>query len=217
MTTTIFLADDHPIVRDGLRLVLETELDLKVVGEAGNGRQAVQQVCQRCPDVVIIDITMPELNGIEATRQIRECSPATQVIVLSIHATTQHVSQAFEAGAAGYMLKGTVSTEVIDAVRTVQAGQRYFGPQVLNLVSEDHIFPDKSQEVEDPLIGLSPREREVLQLVVEGHSSAEIAETLSLSPKTVETYRYRVMRKLNLSDIPSLVKFAIQSGLTPLE
>jgi DNA-binding NarL/FixJ family response regulator len=122
-----------------------------------------------------------------------------------------------EAGAAGYMLKGAVSTEVIDAVRMVRAGRRYLSPGVTGLVSKDHLVPDLSQPIEDPLTSLSSREREVLQLVVEGHTSADIARRLSLSPKTVETYRYRIMRKLNIDDLASLVKFAIQSGLTPLE
>jgi RNA polymerase sigma factor (sigma-70 family) len=218
MSITIFLADDHTVVRDGLRLILETQSDLIVVGQAANGREAVQQVLKQHPDVVIMDITMPDLNGIEATQQIHEYCPESHVIILSMHASSKHVFRALQAGAEGYLLKGSASSEVIQAVRTVHSGRRYLSQKISELLNEEVLRSlTATNEVEDPLARLSPREREVLQLVVEGRSSAEIAEMLHLSPKTVDTYRYRVMQKLNLSDLPSLVKFAIQHGLTPLE
>ncbi len=217
MKINILLADDHPLVRDGLRLVLETHSDLAIIAEVDNGRAAVREAKTHCPDVVIMDITMPELNGIEATRQIREGCPNSRVIVLSIHASTKHILWALQAGAAGYLLKGSASSEVVKAIRTVYSGGRYLSPKISEQVGEDELRRLESAEVDNPIVLLSPREREVLQMVVEGKSSPEIAETLHLSPKTVETYRYRLMQKLNINDVPGLVKFAIQNGLTPLD
>lgn len=217
MKINILVADDHPLVRDGLRLVLNTHSDLEIIAEVEDGRTAVREARAYCPDVVIIDITMPELNGIEATRQIREGCPHSRIIVLSIHASTKHVLWALEAGASGYVLKGTASSEVVDAVRTVYSGGRYLSPKISDQVGEDELRHLENRETDNPVALLSAREREVLQLVVEGKSSPEIAETLHLSPKTVETYRYRLMQKLNINDVPTLVKFAIQNGLTPLD
>jgi DNA-binding NarL/FixJ family response regulator len=213
MPITIFLADDHPIVLDGLRLILNQQTDMTIVGEAENGRDAVRRVSHLQPDIVIIDITMPELNGVEATRQIRRQCPATRVIVLSIHATSQHVTQALAAGASGYLLKGGLSSEVITAIRAVHAGQTYLSQKVANLVTANETPGESGGRLDQ----LSPREREVLQMVVEGRTSAEIAETLFLSPKTIETYRYRIMQKLKVHSVPDLVKLALQIGLTPLE
>jgi len=214
MSTTLFLVDDHAVVRDGLRLLLETEPDFKVIGEAGSGRKAVHQIVQAGPDIAIVDITMPELNGIEATRHIREQSPATEVIILSMHSSADHISRALQAGARGYILKSSVGSELVAAVRAVRAGHRYLSQKVSNQVVDDYVSRVAS---ESPLSRLSPREREILQLLVEGKSTAQIAETLFLSPKTVHTYRSRLMQKLNIGDLPGLVKFAIQHGLTPLE
>jgi len=217
MTITIFLADDHAVVRDGLRFLLEAQQDIDVVGDADNGRDAVHQVTQLQPDVVILDIAMPELNGIEAARQIREACPSTQIIILSMHSTSEHVFRALQAGARGYLLKESAGIEVVNAVHAVRAGQRYLSQKISDQVIDDYVSRREVFEVESPLARLSPREREILQLVVEGKSSADIAETLFLSPKTVETYRSRLMQKLDIGDLPSLVKFAIQHGLTPLE
>lgn len=219
MSIAIFLADDHTIVRDGLRMLLEAQPDLQVVGEATNGRDAVRQVSQLRPDVAILDITMPELNGLEAARQIREDCEDTQVIILSMHGSTAHVFEALRAGARGYLLKASAGASVVDAVRAVHAGRRYLSPEIMDQVIEQSLNQQGAQhdEAPDPLARLSPREREVLQLVVEGRSSAEIAEVLHLSPKTVETYRGNLMKKLELQNIPELVKFAIRHGLTPLE
>jgi DNA-binding NarL/FixJ family response regulator len=217
MTITIFLADDHAVVRDGLRALLEGQLDLEVIGEAANGREAVHEVAQHCPEVVLMDIAMPELNGIEATRQIRQVCPATQVIILSMHATSEHIFRALQAGARGYLLKEAAGSEVINAVRSVHAGQRYLSQKVSNTVVNNYIRQHEASAEQDPLARLTPREREVLQLVVEGKSSTEIADILSLASGTVNVYRSRLMRKLGLSDLPSLIKFAIRHGLISLD
>ena len=217
MPIKVFLADDHAVVREGLRLLLESHSDITVVGEAGDGRDVVKQVRQLCPDVVVMDIAMPEMNGIEATELIRKTCPSTQVVILSMHATSEYIFRALKAGALGYLLKESAGQEVINAVRSVHTKRRYLCKQIAESVIDDHIFQQHANNTKSPLERLSHREREVLQLVVEGKTSAEIGEILSLSPKTVETYRSRLMRKLNVDDIPGLVKFAIQHGITPLK
>jgi len=215
MPIHVFLADDHAVVRDGLRFLLEAQGDIKVIGDAANGRDAVRQVQQLRPEVVLMDIAMPELNGIEATRQIREACPTTQVVILSMHATSEHIFRALQAGARGYLLKESAGQEVVDAVRAVYAGRRYLSQRIAETVIDDYLRQYPTAEGASPLERLTPREREILQLVAEGKSSAEIAVLLYLSPKTAETYRSRLMRKLGVRDLPSLVKFAIQHGLTP--
>lgn len=217
MTITVFVADDHAIVRDGLRSLLAAQPDIEVVGDASNGREAVRKVSKSAPDVVIMDIAMPELNGIEAARQIHEEHPDTQIIFLSMHSTTEHIFRALQAGARGYLLKESAGVQVVDAVRSVYADRLYLSPSISEKVIEGYINHHEAAEEKSPLDSLSPREREILQLVVEGKSSVEIAEILVLSPKTVETYRSRMMQKLGINDLPSLVRFAIQHGLTPLE
>jgi len=217
MSITVFLADDHAVVRDGLRFLLEAQQDIEVVGDAANGRDAVRQVAQLNPAVVILDIAMPELNGIEAAGQIRETCPSTQVIILSMYSTAEHVFRALQAGARGYLLKESAGIEVVNAVRAVHLGRRYLSQKISDQVIDDYVRQRGDAETESPLARLSPREREILQLVVEGQSSVEIAEVLFLSPKTVETYRSRLMQKLGINNLPGLVKFAIQHGLTPLE
>jgi len=219
---TIFLADDHAVVRDGLRALLEAQPDLKVIGEAANGREAVRQITQlyqnqRPPEVVILDISMPELNGIEAAQQIGAICPSVRIIILSMYGSSEHIFRALQAGARGYLLKESAGAEVVNAIRIVYAGQRYLSQEISDKLIDNYISQRETTETKSPLARLSPREREILQLVVEGKSSAEIAEILSLSPKTVDTYRSRLMRKLGLSDLPGLVKFAIQHGLTSLE
>ena len=217
MSITVFLADDHAVVRDGLRILLEAQPDIRVVGDAANGRETVRQVVRLRPDVAVIDIAMPELNGIEASRKIGEACASTQIIILSMHSTTEHIFRALEAGARGYLLKESAGIEVEKAVRAVHAGYRYLSQRISDKLVDDYVRQRHDAEAKSPLARLSPREREVLQLVVEGRSSAEIASALGLSIKTVETYRTRLMHKLGISDLPSLVKFAIQHGLTPLE
>jgi DNA-binding NarL/FixJ family response regulator len=211
---TILLADDHIIVRDGLTALLEAQGDMKVIAVAGNGREAVQIAQQTQPNLAIIDIAMPEMNGIEATRQIRTVSPSTHVVILSIYSTIEHVYQSFQAGAIGFLLKESAGTEVVQAIRTVATGQHYLSKKLAEKLPSDY-FSQRHEK--SPLESLSEREREVLQLTVEGNSATQTAKILSVSPKTVETYRCRLMQKLNVNDLPALVKFAIQHGLTPLE
>ena len=187
MPAKVFLADDHAVVRDGLRVLLEARGDAVVVGQAEDGRTTVERVARLQPDVVIMDIAMPELNGIEATRQLRERCPAVKVIILSMHGTRQHVIEALQAGAQAYLLKRAAGQEVIAAVRAVQAGRRYLSEGITDLVVNDYLRMSQSRRPGDPLATLSSREREILQLVAEGKSSAEIATTLFLSPKTVHT------------------------------
>jgi DNA-binding NarL/FixJ family response regulator len=217
VSITVFLADDHAVVRDGLRVLLEAQSDITVIGDAADGREAVSRVARLRPDVVVIDVAMPELNGIEAAREIGEVCPSTQIIILSMHSTTEHIFRALQAGACGYLLKESAGIEVVNAVRAVHAGHRYLSQKISDKLVDDYVRQRQAAEAKSPLGRLSPREREVLQLVVEGKTSAEIADVLSLSVKTVETYRSRLMHKLGISDLPALVKFAIQHGLTPLE
>ena len=217
MNITVFLADDHAVVRNGLRVLLDSQPDIRVVGGAADGRDAVRQVAELRPDVAVIDIVMPDLSGIEATRRILEVCPSTQVVILSMHSSEEYVSRALQAGARGYLLKESAGDEVINAIRAVYAGHRYLSEDVSDKLIDEYLRLYEASEAKDPLARLSPRELEVLKLVVEGKTSPEIASVLSLSPKTVETYRGRLMRKLGISDISSLVKFAIRHGLTSPE
>jgi len=215
VTIRVFLADDHAVVRDGVRFLLEAQPDIRVVGDAGDGRTAVRLVAQLLPDVVLMDISMPELNGIEATGQIRAACPQTQVVILSMHSTSEHIYRALQAGALGYLLKESAGAEVATAVRAVHAGRRYLSPRIIETMPEVLASLAAEPRAKSPLESLSPREREILQLVVEGQSSAAIAAELALSPKTIDTYRSRLMLKLGIGDLPALVKFAIEHRLTP--
>jgi DNA-binding NarL/FixJ family response regulator len=217
MSITVFLADDHRMVREGFRLLLETQSDIKVIGEAGNGREAVRQAIKLTPDVILMDIAMPELNGIEATKQIIEAHSSAKIIVLSMYSTTQHIFRALKAGAKGYILKESAGDDVIKAVRMVHGGKTFLCDEITGVVVGDYIEKREAGTTEDPLSRLSTREREVLQLLVEGKSNTKIAELLFLSQKTVETYRSHLMQKLGISDLPGLVKFAIQHGITSVE
>jgi DNA-binding NarL/FixJ family response regulator len=216
MPIKVFLADDHAVVRDGLRFILGTQADMEVVGEAATGRQAVEQVIQTKPDVVVMDIAMPELNGIEATREILRSCPSTHVVILSMHSTREHISRAFQAGALGYILKESADEEVVIASRAVHAGRRYLCQSLTETVVDEFVLRKDTDAIKSPLDRLSSREVEILQLVVEGKTSANIASILFISPKTVETYRSRLMEKLGVSNLPELVKFAIEHGLTTL-
>jgi DNA-binding NarL/FixJ family response regulator len=217
MSIKVFIADDHAMMREGLRLIIEAERDISVIGEAADGRQAVRLIQRLAPDVVIMDIAMPILNGIEATEQILNSKTFTQIIILSMHATKEHIFRALEAGAKGYLLKESAGKELVKAIRAVYAGNRFLSDRISQAVIEDYIHQRIADSEESPIKRLSPREREVLQLVVEGKTSAEIASNLFLSPKTVETYRSRLMHKLGIKDLPGLVKFAIQHGMTSVE
>ena len=207
----VLLADDHALMRDGLKALLTASAGIQVVAEVGNGRDAVRRAAELRPDVAILDISMPELNGIEAARMLRTGCPGTRVVILSMHSSSEHVFRAFEAGAAGYLLKDSAGSEVQAAVRAVHAGRRYLSGAIAALEAS----LQRAAGQAGPLDSLSARERQVLQLVVEGHSSAEIARRVHLSPKSVDTYRSRLMKKLGVGDVPALVKFAIQHGITP--
>jgi DNA-binding NarL/FixJ family response regulator len=211
--TTVFVADDHAVLRDGLATLLAAQPDMEVVGTAANGREAIAEVVRLAPRVAIVDISMPELDGIEAARQILTANPNIHVMILSMHAGAQHVFHALEAGVRGYLLKESASREVIEAVRIVQAGRRYLSPRVAEIVAQG--VTDRSGV--SPLSSLSQREREILKLVADGHSSAKIGALLHLSPKTVDTYRSRMMQKLHVTDLAGVIKLAIQHGLTSLE
>ncbi len=210
---TVILADDHPVVRDGLCFLLNAQSDIKVIGTADNGHEAVQLATKLNPNVAVMDIAMPLLNGIEATQQITSTCPHTRVMILSIHFTSVHIQRALQAGAMGYLLKESAGEEVVEAIRTVHEGRRYLSRKIAETVVEDYV----RQGGGDVLEGLSPRERQVLQLIAEGKTSAEAAQILFLSVKTVETYRSRFMQKLGLKDMTALVKFAIQHGIISLE
>ena len=214
MTISVFLADDHRVLRDGLRVLLESQNDIKVVGEAENGNMAIEGITSTKPNIALMDITMPELNGIEAAQIIHGTLPEIGIVILSIHSDLEHIFRALQAGAQGYLLKESAGSEVISAVRAVYLGRRYLSPSIREAVMNAHL---ENRQVQSPLELLSMREREVLQLTVEGHSSAAIAEKLGLSPKTVETYRSRLMGKLGVRDLPELVRFAIKHGITPID
>jgi len=217
MQINVFLADDHPVVRNGLMLILQAEPDIKVVGQAADGHEAVKRVGKAAPDVVIMDIAMPGLNGIEATKKIRTACPAVRVLILSMHATAEHIYQALQAGAQGYLLKESAGEEVIKAVRALCKGKRYLSEKISETVVNDYLQQRTLEKKKSPLASLSEREREILQLAAEGKTSAEIGHILFISPKTVETYRSRLMQKLGISDHAALIKFAIQYGVTTVE
>lgn len=211
MTIRVLLADDHAIMRDGLKALLSARPGISVVAEVGNGRDAVRRAQELKPDVVIMDVSMPDLNGIEAARLLRDRCPATRIVMLSMHSSSEHVFRAFEAGATAYLLKESASVEMEAAVRAAHAGRRYLSRALAALDPTARSQATRAS----PLDSLSARERQVLQLVVEGHSSNEIAKLVHLSPKTIETYRSRLMKKLGVKDVTGLVKFAIEHRLTP--
>ncbi|MBT0665672.1 response regulator transcription factor [Geobacter pelophilus] len=213
MAIRILIADDHAIVRDGLKMILETDMDMAVVGNAADGNAAISQAEALQPDVILMDISMPALNGIEACRTITQKLPGTRVIMLSMHNTHEHVFRSIRAGAKGYLLKESLGSEVITAIQTVMNGKSFLGAGI-ELPSRVSIR-DILTIPKGPLDSLSDRERQILQHVVEGRTSAEIATILDLSAKSVETYRSRLMKKLNITNIPTLVKFALQQGITP--
>jgi DNA-binding NarL/FixJ family response regulator len=214
MTITVLIADDHGVVAEGLSHLVGSQPDMRVVGLAENGRDAVRAAVEARPDIVLMDHGMPIMNGTEAARLIRERCANTRVIMLSMYSDAVHVYRALQAGATGYIIKRSVAKELVEAILAVHRGGRYLSKQLADVVI-DHVVHRTAPD--DPLERLSSRERQVLQLLAEGHSVAEIAATLSLSPKTVETYRARMMEKLGIYELAGLVRFAIQQGVTSLE
>jgi DNA-binding NarL/FixJ family response regulator len=217
MRITVFLVDDHNIIRKGLRAILESEPDIEVVGECREGRRALNRVEVLQPDIVMMDISMPDMNGLAATQRICDMGLDTKVIILTMHSTMTYVRQALQSGAQGFLLKETAGVEVVEAMRKVHTGHRYLSPKITDQMIGRCIEHHLEEGPVNPLQDLTPREREVLQLVAEGRSSQYIAEALSLAPATVTTYRSRLMRKMGFSSLAKLVRFAIQHGLTPLE
>ena len=209
----VLLVDDHPVVRLGLRALLESEPDMEVVGEAGNGAEAVTRTQELRPDIVIMDISMPEMDGLEATRRIRALDPDTHVLILTVHAQERYLFPVLKAGAAGYVLKSTVDTELVNAIRVVAQGGAFLYPSATRMVLEDYLNRLQQGEVGDTYEQLSDREREVLKLIALGYTAGEIAEKLVLSPKSIETYRTRIMQKLNLHSRSALVQYALARGL----
>jgi DNA-binding NarL/FixJ family response regulator len=215
--TTIFLADDHTIVREGLAKVLEGEPDFQVVGQAENGREAITRVEQLRPDIVIMDIAMPMLNGIEATRHIKKVSPKTRVIILSMHSHDRYISELFSLGASGYLLKNSTGTDVIKAIRAALDGDTYLSPSISRKVIEDYVSLRQKSPREDLYSRLSNREREVLQMIAEGHSTRQISQILCVSPSTVKTHRSKIMEKLEIDNISQLVQYAIHLGIVEIQ
>ena len=204
----ILLADDHAVVRKGFRLILEQEPDMEVIAEAGNGRDAVKLGVELRPDLVILDIAMPEMNGVETTRRIRESYPGCQILILSMHKDPVYIRESLRAGAKGYLLKDSIDDDLLRAVRAVSSGGAFLSPDVSRTVLEDY------QQTSDPFDTLTAREREVLQLLADGKVAKEIATALDVSVYTVDAHRGNIMKKLGLRSSTELVKFAMRKGIT---
>ena len=207
----VLLADDHAVVRQGFRLILSQHQDLEVVGEASDGREAVELARRLSPNVIVLDVAMPECNGVEATRLLRQHCPDCQILVLSMHKDATYVRETLRAGARGYLLKDAIDRELVIAVRAVARGEGFLSPAVSATVLRDY-----QNHVTDPLDLITPRERQLLQMLAEGNSSKDIAAALKISVYTVDAHRSRIMKKLQLRTIGDLVRFALQRGLIPL-
>ncbi len=204
----ILLADDHAVVRQGFKMILAAQPDMEIVGEAGNGREALDLAGQLQPDVIVMDVAMPELNGIEATRRVADLSPRSRVLALSMHKDSVYVREILRAGARGYLLKDSIASDLLAAVRAVARGEGYLSPGV-----SDAVLNDYRRHVTDPIDLLTSREREVLQMIAEGKTNKEIATVLNLSVYTVDAHRGRIMEKLNVHSVTDLVRFAVRCGL----
>jgi two-component system response regulator NreC len=208
----VLLADDHTILRDGIRALLDDQDDMEVIGEAEDGQSTVKMVAKLIPDVVVMDIAMPLLNGLEATRQIRRDYPQVKVLILTMHENEEYIRQVLAAGALGYVLKDAAARDLLGAIRAVHQGEAVLSPAITRLVIEDYLRWGDIRP-EDTTNGLTPREREVLQLIAEGYTNKEIAEILSLSVKTIQSHRTNLMSKLDLHDRGELIKYAIQKKI----
>jgi two-component system, NarL family, response regulator NreC len=204
----ILLVDDHAVVRQGFKMILAAQPDMEIVGEAGNGREALDLAGQLQPDVIVMDVAMPELNGIEATRRVADVSPRSRVLALSMHKDSVYVREILRAGARGYLLKDSISSDLLDAVRAIARGEGYLSPGV-----SDAVLNDYRQHVTDPIDLLTSREREVLQMIAEGKTNKDIATVLNLSVYTVDAHRGHIMEKLNVHSVTDLVRFAVRAGL----
>ena len=216
MSIRVLLADDHQMLRDALRSLLESDGQFEVVGEAGDGRAAVKMARTLAPHIVVMDITMPDLNGVEATHQIKAENPAVKVIALSRHSDRRYVLRMLEAGASGYVLKAAAYDELRRAIQVVSQGKSYLSPDITGIVVDAHVRPASEPDAAiDAALG--PREREIVQLLAEGYTSPEIGQRLHISARTVETHRRNIMKKLGLHSVAELTKYAIREGLTPLD
>jgi DNA-binding NarL/FixJ family response regulator len=213
----LLIAEDHQLVREGIRALLEKAGDIKIVGEASNGKEAVDMVQELKPDVLVMDIMMPRLNGIQAAEQLFSLKNPTYILLLSMYSDPGFVQKALQFGVKGYVLKSSVSDELLTAVRTVAAGKLFLSPSVADVVNNRPAHADASKKDNDPLSVLSPREKEILKLIAEEHTSAEIGEILFISDKTVEKHRTRIMEKLNVRNLAGLVRLAIKYRLVDLE
>lgn len=216
MSVTILLVDDHQLLRQGLRALLEVEPDIQVVGEAGDGLQGIQLVERLRPNVLVLDLMMPGVNGLEVTRQVSRRFPETRIIVLSMHANEAYVLEALRNGAVGYILKETGINDLVHAVREAIAGRRYLSPPLSARAIDSYVQKTEAAAL-DPYETLTTREREVLQLAAQGMTNAEIAGHLSISPRTAETHRANVMRKMGLNTQIDLIRFALKRGILPME
>jgi len=213
MAIKVILADDHQVLRESLAAVLEKDEGIQIIGQAENGWKVIQLARKLKPDIVVMDIHMPELNGVEAARQISTDLPHVQIIMLSMYVSKEHIYQAFQAGARGYLLKETSVSEVIDAIKQVAEGKRFISQALADTVIDEYFLHRQGPSTESPLEMLSVRERQILQLVAEGNSSKEIAEMLHLATSTVATYRSRLMKKLGIGDLSELIRFAVKHGV----
>ena len=209
----ILLADDHTVVRDGLRAMLEKQPDMAVVAEASDGRDSIRLAEEQSPDVVVMDIGMPSLNGIEATRRILAANPRTAVVMLSMHQDESYVLRSLKAGAKGYLLKDSLRGDVIDAIRAVAQGRSFLTRKVRLMLQEDYVRQMESRGLEDSYDLLTDREREVLHMVAEGKSNKEVAGSLNISPTTVETHRSHILQKLGIHSVPELILYAVRKGI----
>jgi DNA-binding NarL/FixJ family response regulator len=209
----ILLADDHTVVRDGLRALLEREPDMTVVAEAADGRESVRLAGEELPDVVLMDLAMPNMNGIEATRRIVAANPRLAVVILSMHQDESYVLGSLNAGAKGYLLKDSLRKELIDAIRAVHQGRSFVTRKVSRILHEDYVSQLHQRGLEDSYELLTDREREILQLIAEGRTNKEVAGLLNISPTTVETHRTHILRKLDLHSIPELILYAVRKGI----
>jgi len=211
--TRILLADDHTVMRNGLRLLLERQPNLVVIGEASDGRETVRLAESLLPDVVIMDIAMPNLNGIEAARQIVGANPDIAIVILSMHSDESYVIRALKAGARAYLLKDSAEGDLIAAVRAITEGKSFFSPAISRILVEDYMRQLEQKHVEDTYELLTAREREILQLLAEGRMNKEVAAMLHLSVYTVETHRTHILQKLNLHNVPELILYAVRKGI----
>jgi len=214
---TVIVVEDFTIVREGLKALLSAEKDIEVIGEAQDGQEAVEKVAQSHPDVVVMDLTMPRLNGLEAMRRIKKQAPGVEVLILSRHSSEEYVVQALQAGASGYILKASATQDLMSAVRAVFRGQSFLSPSISRNVIDDYLWRVKEMMTPDKFLVLTSREREVLQLIAEGHLTAQIGEILSITPRTVRSHKANLMEKLNFNSTAELVRYAVAKGIVQLD